>query len=274
MTRAGGFGVGGVGSLTQTTETEILWGSDLGRLIVIRKSAVIDGATRDAGNTPTTVLRPGLILGKVTATGKYKEYDPDGSDGTQIAEAILPIELKATDFDANDADRHFGVIVGGLVRAGKLLLLDDQARTQMGTNGRFLFDDDLINKQSFLGVPWTNEQAIADTTLVAADTGKRFVATTADVDFTLPAIANGLAFKFLRASEHEMAIISAEGDNLIVGNDLAADSLTFTTAGDQIGVQVFAEALYVGTTLKWLVTYDIPPLGTGVTAGVILGIAT
>ncbi len=47
----------------------------------------------DAGNTPTTTLRKGLVLGKITASGKYKEYDPSASDGSETAALILVDEV-------------------------------------------------------------------------------------------------------------------------------------------------------------------------------------
>ena len=70
MTRLGGFGAPGVGALLETTERELLWGGDTGKLVAIYKNGIVDGSTRDSGNSPTTVLRPGLLLGKVTSTGK------------------------------------------------------------------------------------------------------------------------------------------------------------------------------------------------------------
>lgn len=275
MTRLGGFGVPGSGALVETTEAELLWGSDLGRLIAIRKSAVISGATRDSGNTPTTVLRPGLVLGKETASGEYSDYDPDATDGSQVAEAILATELRAQDFDANNADRVFGVIVGGLIKGGKLHGLDAQARKQLQASGRFIFDDDLFAKHSHLGSPYTNQQVTGDLTLTKADSGKRLICTTGDSDITLPELSEaGMVFQVLRASDHELAVISSEGDNMIVGNDLSADRITFTTAGEQVGAMVHVESIYVGTTLKWLTWLPIPAFGTGLTGGFTYAIVT
>ena len=41
----------------------------------------------------------GTVLGKVTAGGKYKPYDNDASDGTEVAAAILLAEADATSSD-------------------------------------------------------------------------------------------------------------------------------------------------------------------------------
>lgn len=44
-------------------------------------------------------LLAGTVLGKVTATGKYKPYDNDATDGTQTAAAILVYDIDATSSD-------------------------------------------------------------------------------------------------------------------------------------------------------------------------------
>lgn len=44
-------------------------------------------------------LLAGTVLGKVTATGKYKPYDNDNTDGTQTAAAILVYDVDATSAD-------------------------------------------------------------------------------------------------------------------------------------------------------------------------------
>jgi hypothetical protein len=262
MSSQGGFGIPGVAAIDRTTEAEILWGGDASKGLAVWKSGVIEGATRDAGATPTTILRPGLVLGQLDADSNYTDYDPDAEDGSEVATAILGTEMRSQDFNATDQDRVFRVLVKGLVKAGSLKGLDDQARVQLGP--RFVFDDDLVGSHNYLGLPWKNEQVIADTVLTAADAGKRIVCTTADCDITLPAIATsqGFAVEVLRASDHELAIISAEGDNMIVGNDLSADSVTWTTASEQTGVRVKVEHIHVGTTPKWLLTYFEPVLGT------------
>lgn len=45
------------------------------------------------------VVLAGTVLGKVTASGKYKPYDDDASDGTQTATAILAYDVDATSAD-------------------------------------------------------------------------------------------------------------------------------------------------------------------------------
>lgn len=51
-------------------------------------------------------LSLGAVLGKVTASGKYAEFDPDAADGTENAAGIL-----TTDIDASAADKEGVAIV-------------------------------------------------------------------------------------------------------------------------------------------------------------------
>lgn len=44
-------------------------------------------------------LLAGTVLGKITASGKYKPYDNDAADGTQTAAAILVYDVDATSAD-------------------------------------------------------------------------------------------------------------------------------------------------------------------------------
>ncbi|WP_194852885.1 head decoration protein [Nocardia sp. SYP-A9097] len=38
---------------------------------------------------PDSVMLPGLVLGKITATGQFGLYDPNASDGRQTAKGLL-----------------------------------------------------------------------------------------------------------------------------------------------------------------------------------------
>ena len=58
--------------------------------------------SRDAAKVASGAgkLEPGAILGKVTASGKFKPHAPAASDGTETAVAILYSAVDATDADA------------------------------------------------------------------------------------------------------------------------------------------------------------------------------
>ena len=87
----------GLGSTVSADPSEIRF-TDHGR--ESNAAIVIDSTARDADNTPTTTLRKGLVLGKVTATGKYKEYDSEADDGTETARVILDDEVNVLDAGA------------------------------------------------------------------------------------------------------------------------------------------------------------------------------
>lgn len=49
----------------------------------------------------TGVLTRGTILGRVTASGKYKAYASGNSDGSEVPRAILARDVDATSADVN-----------------------------------------------------------------------------------------------------------------------------------------------------------------------------
>lgn len=49
------------------------------------------------------VLTAGTVLGKITASGKYKAYDDDNVDGSETAAAILAYTVDATSADVEAA---------------------------------------------------------------------------------------------------------------------------------------------------------------------------
>lgn len=57
------------------------------------------------------VIKSGTVLGKISASGKYKAYDNDAADGTQTAAAIACCEVDATSAD---------VAVKAMVRTGEV----------------------------------------------------------------------------------------------------------------------------------------------------------
>lgn len=271
----------GIGAIKQTTEKVVWWGRE--EMLLDISELLIDSTAVDAGNTPTTELRAGLLLGKKTSDGNLYQWDADATDGTEVVHAVLLRDISMLDVDGNVEDKYGHILLRGGVKAADLLIQgtlfsshadEHMARRQMVSGGRFLFDDDYNPGAIYLGGAKKNKTVAAGSTITEADNGTRFVCITADASFVLPTIAAGLIFEFLRASDHEIVVASAEGDNMIVGNDLSADSVTFTTAGEQIGANIRVESIYVGTTLKWLVTYNICPFGTNSGTGLTMAIAT
>ena len=101
--------------------------------------------------------------------------------------------------------------------------------------------------------PWAISRKDADYTLTAADHGKLLFATAAAA-FTLPAKAEGLAFRFFQSAD---ANISAVGStDIITFNNAGASSVAFSTAGNKIGAAFMLECVDIdgAGTLKWVFT--------------------
>lgn len=81
-------------------------------------------------------------------------------------------------------------------------------------------------------------------TVLHTESGTFFntVGATASVTFTLPAISDGpWHFEFFVGADIGMVVASAAVDTMITFNDLAADSIAFSTASEMIGGRVFAD---------------------------------
>jgi hypothetical protein len=256
MSRLGGFGVPGIGALSTSVDRELLWGGDHSQGQALWVGANISSTAADAGNTPTTDLRPGLILGEITATGELAQFNGDASDGTEFVCGILDYEQRMIDFDGTAADREFRALIKGNVRATQLLiegtaftshLNEHNARRQMVDMG-FIFDDD---RKGHAAGKRRHVRKIDDYTVLEDDNGTVFNVDTADANFTLPTIRPGLYYEFQQTADFELAVTSSAA-NMIVGNNATATSVTFTTAGEQIAAHCSVESFYqAGTTLKW-----------------------
>lgn len=145
------FGVPGQLSAVFSEENQFLWGGDVTRIPVLMKSCVIDGATREAGNSPTHVLRQGLILGKVTATGKLKQWDNAAADGSETVYGILPVELVMTNpLSGSSEDKVAPIVVFAPVKVNNIRIKGDAfvghadeaaCRTELNAK-RFMLDDE------------------------------------------------------------------------------------------------------------------------------------
>ncbi len=224
----------GLTTARETYEAAFQWGSEFQAVFA---NALIDGNTIDVGNSPTFELRPGLLLGQVLSTGKYKNYSAIATDGSEVASAILMEAIRTTDFSNNATDRFYAVLVGGPVQASKVLGLDLMARQQMDN---FIFDDSL-GFGSILGNhwwPWRRFQTKTTSySVVASDNFTLFdnLGAAGAVTFTLPSIANGYFFGFRVQTDQNVIVSSAEGSNIIALNNASASSVAFQTGSGRIG---------------------------------------
>lgn len=251
----------GIQASVFSAENQVWWGHE--NMRIFDPLATLKSTAIDAGNLPTTSLRSGLVLGKRDADGLYAEYDPTQSDGREVARGVLVGGIsminQATGLVQDTFQSADQVLVGGLLKAANLIGLDGLARVQLSQ--RFIFDDELTGRGMGDGF-WLREvQKAANYVVVAADNLTEFEATAA-VQFTLPAIAKGLRFKFRQVANASL-IIAAPAAILIGLNGAAFTTLTFNTAGQMLGTGVVVYANKAGT--KWVVEQASAP-GTTITA--------
>lgn len=75
------------------------------------------------------VVEVGTVMGKITASGKYKPYASGNSDGSQTPVGILTERVDATSADVNG----IGLFVMGFFVEAQLTGLDSGAKTALGT---------------------------------------------------------------------------------------------------------------------------------------------
>jgi hypothetical protein len=216
-----------------STERDLEWGPVSNYYLL---SGKLDSTAVDAGNSPTTELRRGLLLGRVTSTGKLKQYNPTATDGTQYAIGPLFQEVNMlapeTQIAADHACRYIAFGVG--IKSAQVLLLDEQARRQL--QKRILFDD-FQTREIFGG--WSRITAkTGNYTVLSTDNNTHFTTTgnAGALTFTLPTTipAPGWRARFSNTVDQNM-IVAAPANKLVAFNNAAATSVALSTAGNKIG---------------------------------------
>ena len=211
---AGQWQVPGLSSQYDTITKDILWGREDWTWYT---SALVSGASRDGGNTPTTLLRPGLLLGIITATKKWIQWDPTATDGSENIAGVLLADISAQILGSN-ADRFMGLIlIRGGVKAASLLRGGNASygiasdayeltiRKQMAKN--FILDD----KPQYAAFGWARTKTITATTLAptAADQDTLFVMNQSGAcTVTLPTMIAGMRFGFYNLADQNLTIAS------------------------------------------------------------------
>ena len=225
----------------------------------------------DPGSSVTTNLRHGLLMGK-DSNGEYVQYDPgqdDATVGSHGCEAILLKSLSTLGVEGTAEDKQSGsLLVSGIIDPSKLVIGENSTRGIIGDEfefdvrkqlagcGNFIFEDNPV--ECPLGT-WKYEDAkTADYQLTEADSDILWT-NEGDADainFTLPADSGaipgakkGLAYYFYVVADFNFTITSGTADKLMLDNDIAADSISFQTAGELIGNHVAV----IGDGAKWKV---------------------
>lgn len=208
-------------------EAATVWGPMDARLY---SPAYISSGALDPGNTPTTTLRMGLVMGRIASTGVWTNYNAANTDGSQIAQGILPISLRMADvITGNAVARFYAVMVSGGVKAANLIGLDNLAR--MDLRSRFVFDDDLPGR-SWYPVK-TMIGLTANYQMLASDNQTEFnnLNAVGEVDVTLPPIANGYVFWGRVLAAQTLKFISTEGGNIVGNGSLTNNNVNANAIG-------------------------------------------
>ena len=145
-----GFATPGVGASYFSQSNQFLWGGP--RAEVLEMSFQIDPTAVDSGSTNTKVLRPGLAMGKITATGLLKQFDNAAVDGTQNLVGFLKEETPLIDSmgRTNTLGAFAPVIVKAPVKAKSVLIggvtligIGSEAAIRTKIRVRHLLDDEI-----------------------------------------------------------------------------------------------------------------------------------
>ncbi len=240
-----GSGVGttyGMGSPVYEFESGFTWN---GPFASRYQPAQYSSAAVDSGNTPTSILRMGLVMGQITASKLWKQYDPAATDGSLNARGVLPIGLNMNDYlTSTQVNRYWGVMVGGCLKSAQLINLDLMARQAMRQS--FQFDDQVLGNGWFPYFTW--QVKATSYQILASDNMTLFTNDGAigEVDLTLPAIANGYVFALKANAAQVFKFVSTEGANIVA--DTATRSNVSVTA---IGGGILIYSNPAGT--KWYV---------------------
>lgn len=233
-------------AVIETYEAAVTWGVASQQ---IWANGLIAAAAVDTNNSPTWRLRPGLILGQLTSGGNWTNYSATATDGSQIASGILGYGMRMQDvYTGSTTQKFYAIAVGGRAKAANLIGLDNMARAQLAS--RFVFDDNLAGNADF---PWLNfATKTANYQILSTDNFTQFnnLGASGEVDFTLPAIANGYFFGFSGQSDNILKIISTEGSNIIALNNLTASSAAAATGSQKIGANFVIYSNPAAT--KWI----------------------
>jgi hypothetical protein len=252
--------------------TGIFWGNMQQQ--VIGYNIVLSGASRDAGNSGfTTSLRPGMLLGRITASNKWKQWDASATDGSERVAGVL-LHSQFVQRAGSNQDRFIGyVLLGGNVKSKGVLIaanaapgiagdaLEFMVRNQMSRG--FRFDDDPIGYSSV--EPRIMVAKSASYVVTDADAGTHFTTAGAvgAVTFTLPTVAKrDLVFWFTNVVDQNMIVLAGTADTIITMNDVAADSVALQTASQKVG----GTFKVVGDGAKWIV---VPHVYSGQTVTVV-----
>ena len=195
----------------------------------------ISGAARDAGNTPTTVLRGGLLMGVITATSMWKEWSPTATDGSQWIRGVL---MKAVDTQRNGANQNR--LVGSIAQFGdfkcaQLLIPGETTYGIVGKDNEFLVRDGVIGQfrlDDFQANQIRTAIITADTTLDYTYHGATIsnLGAVGSVALTLPTPRPGFRLNLRVDAGQTIVLGSSASNEFIPSSGTPATSITLSAS--------------------------------------------
>lgn len=138
MRRTGAFP--GIDDARFTIEIEMTWGHwEVNSSHLMAR--IIDSTAVDTGHTGlTNILRPGLAMGTITATGKALPWLVGAADGSQLFSAFLLETIDMNDSSGTPVDRFTGsLLFMGQVKASAVQLSVETTRGLVGATDEAAF---------------------------------------------------------------------------------------------------------------------------------------
>lgn len=227
---------------------------------------IVGSNARDAGNDPTTLLRPGLMMG-IDSNDDVVHFDPDGAATNSGGEFFAVMQQELNMGLTNQTDISEGsLLVAGVIDPNKICLASQSTRGIVGLAAEFylrklmarnfILEDNPHEPQ--IGT-WNSESA-EDTSraLVETERDKLFHNTGASgaVDLDLPATPKrDLAYYFQSRVAQDFSVTSVTTNDIIIATDIAATTITIASAN------VGGSFWLVGNGSKWEVRCSQGTLG-------------
>jgi hypothetical protein len=238
----------GMDSVLETVQNQFWWGRNEQQTFM---PATIAAATTDAGNTVTTVLRSGLLLGKITASGLLKAWNPTGTDGSEVLYGVLVSPLSMLDAGVA-ADRYAFVMVRGNLYSDRLIVPGNATEGIVGDAQEFNIVNQLVDRGWLLdkhiqyGNPLTYRPVVkaADFSVLTSDHGKTFyvVGASGAVAASLPEPQVGLTFSFVNGVAQTVTLDMTTG-KFVTPGAITTDTISLTL-GEQVTLTGITSALY------------------------------
>lgn len=247
-------GLPGMSTPLESFENQ-LWFGDITR--VLEQTVRIDGASRDVGHTgQTTFLRPGLLMGQVTATKKLKQWNPTATDGTAQISHVLTSFLGAQRAGV-DSDLYYRAMRFGDLRTTGLIVPGSANPGIAGNQYEYLIADQLLQAGFRLDNPFyklgveSYLVAAANVSYTAAQIHGHTIVNlgaAGAVTATLPAALPGVRFRAIAVVNQDLTI-AAGSAGLATGNANAV----LADLGDSVDIVGVLTAVGSPNTYKWAV---------------------